>query len=306
MVELPSRPPVFLHDVPGPTDAPTVLLLHGLGASATLNWRSAVPSLAEHFRVVAPDHRGHGRTPPAGDFTLSGCADDAFACLDALDISKVIAVGYSMGGPIAQLMWRQQPERIDGLVLAATSRDFGGRVQDRLLFRLLPLLLAASRLPGYHRLRRATLARLVQQLGPQPDPAFVLEELSRSDPRAVVQAASELGRFTSREWISDVDVPTSVIVAMNDQLVPVRRQLKLARSIRDCVAAFVDGDHYSPIEPDADFASVLVHECRGVARRRGTSVRPPPAYWRHIVTDPQGSSDCGNPASYRDARSAPA
>ena len=55
--------------------------------------------------------------------------------------------------------------------------------------------------------------------------------VTRGNSRTIIQATSELGRFTSRDWIGGVDVPTSVVVAMDDQLVPVRRQLKLARSI---------------------------------------------------------------------------
>jgi 3-oxoadipate enol-lactonase len=280
LVELRGRPPVFVHESAGPPDAPALMLLHGLGATGALNWSSAFGPLSEHFRIVAPDHRGHGRTPAGSEpFTLSGCADDAFAVADALGVARFIAVGYSMGGPIAQLMWRRQPNRIDGLVLAATSRDFGGRVRDRLMFGILPVLLAATSVPGYRRLRASALSLLAPRFAGPPDRAWVVAELARAEPRAIIQAATELGRFTSRRWIDDVDVPTSVVVAMDDQLVPARRQLRLARSIPGAVAAFVNGDHYSAGRFDGDFVSVLVHECRAVARRAHTSERIDPAYW---------------------------
>ncbi len=256
------------------------MLLHGLGASAALNWFPAFGPLSDRFRVIAPDHRGHGRTP--GDdapFSLRGCAEDAFAVANALGVERFVAVGYSMGGPIAQLMWRDQPHRIEGLVLAATSRDFGGRLRDRLRFRSVPLALAATRLPGSGSLRKLGTELLSSRFTPSPMQRWACEEIERGDARSVLEAAAELGRFSSRTWIHSVDVPTSVIVLMNDQVVPVRRQLKLARSIEDSVAAFVDGDHYSVVRAPENFVPVLTHECLSVLHRRQAQTRGLPAYW---------------------------
>jgi pimeloyl-ACP methyl ester carboxylesterase len=283
LVDVSGRPPIWVYDAAGPPNAPVVILLHGLGASAALNWFSTFGPLAEHFRVIAPDHRGHGRTP-AGDetFSLSGCAEDAFAVADALGIDRFVAVGYSMGGPIAQLMWRNQPDRIAGLVLAATSRDFGGRILDRLKFQSIPLALAATRLPGSGSVRGLGVALLSPRFTSGPLRRWVREELGRGDARRVLEAAAALGRFSSRTWIRDVDVPTSVIVAMNDQLVPVRRQLKLARSIDGAVAAFVNGDHYSVGSAPEDFVPVLVHECLSVVRRGQPTTADLPAYWNEL------------------------
>jgi pimeloyl-ACP methyl ester carboxylesterase len=286
MIELRGRPPVWVHEARGPADAPVLLLLHGLGASAALNWFTAFEALSAEFNVIAPDHRGHGRTPWGPEpFTLGGAADDAFAVADALGVDRFIPVGYSMGGPIAQLMWRRQPRRLDGLVLAATSRDFGGGMRDRIVFQSLPLALAASRLPGYRAFRARALSLLAPRFASATDRRWAIDELRLGEPRAILEAAAELGRFSSRAWISSVDVPTSVIVAMDDQLVPVRRQLKLARSIDHSVAAFVNSDHYAPGRPEADFVQVLLHECRGVARRSASRAPAPPAYWELLRSE---------------------
>ncbi len=248
--------------------------------TAALNWFPAFGSLAEHFRVVAPDHRGHGRTPADdGPFSLHGCAEDAFAVADALGVERFVAVGYSMGGPIAQLMWRNQPHRIVGLVLAGTSRDFGGRLRDRVRFRSVPLALAATRIPGSGLLRTLGTALLSSRFTSGEMQRWAREELERGDARSVLEAAAELGRFSSHAWIHQVDIPTSVIVLMNDHLVPVRRQLKLARSIDHAVAAFVNGDHYSIGTAPEDFVPVLTHECRSVVSRGQAGTRGLPAYW---------------------------
>ena len=107
--------------------APTVLLLHGLGVTADANWFPAYPPLAERYGVVAIDHRGHGRgIRPERPVRLADCADDAVAALDVLGIDRAIVVGYSMGGPIAQLVWHRHRARAAGLVLCATAHRFRG------------------------------------------------------------------------------------------------------------------------------------------------------------------------------------
>src|SRR4051794_5535253 len=124
-VQVPKRGPMWVRGGAGPPRAPPVVLLHGWMAPADLNWFPSSAALGRHFRVLAVDHRGHGRglrsTRP---FRLERCADDVAALLDELRIDKAIAVGYSMGGPIAQLLWKRHPEKVDGLVLCATSRRF--------------------------------------------------------------------------------------------------------------------------------------------------------------------------------------
>src|SRR4029079_14619147 len=121
----------FLH-LPGPLGAPTMVLLHGIAVTADLDWGGAFAALSRHFHVLAPDLRGHGRSAsPAADFRLEDCADDAVMLADALGVDRFIAAGYSMGGLIAQLLWRRYPERIDGLVLCASSRNFLGTFAER-------------------------------------------------------------------------------------------------------------------------------------------------------------------------------
>jgi 3-oxoadipate enol-lactonase len=125
-VDLPGRGTTYAYDRPHPSSAaPTVVLLHGWTATGSLNWATTMAGLAERYRVVALDHRGHGRGVRGDDaFTLEDCADDVVALMDVLGIRTAIVVGYSMGGPIAQLIWRRHRHRVSGLVLCATAADF--------------------------------------------------------------------------------------------------------------------------------------------------------------------------------------
>ena len=120
-LDLPGRGRTFIREVAGPPGAPTLLLLHGLGATADLNWFTAYSALGRLFHVVAMDHRGHGRGIRSRTrFRLADCADDAAAVCDALGISSVVAVGYSMGGPISQLLWRRHRDVHMRLMLLGT------------------------------------------------------------------------------------------------------------------------------------------------------------------------------------------
>jgi pimeloyl-ACP methyl ester carboxylesterase len=163
-------------------------------------------------------------------------------------------------------VWRRHPERVDGLVLCATSRDFRGRWHERVQFAGLGLVVMGLRLaplPAVERLAE----QLPEELVDTASRRWAFDELRRHDIRSVLEAAEALGRFSSRDWIGGIDVPVSVVVTSQDKLVPPRRQVKLADAIPSAVIHVVDGTHLAAgTEPDL-FASTLVDACRLVARR---------------------------------------
>jgi pimeloyl-ACP methyl ester carboxylesterase len=264
-VELPGRGTTFIREVAGPSpDAPAVILLHGLGASGALNWFAVFGPLSEHFRVIAIDHRGHAhglRTPHR--FRLADCADDVVALADELGLSSFVAAGYSMGGPIAQLVWHRHRSRVDGLVLCATSRNFRGRWRERLQFAGLGLLVAGLRV-----LPRKAMEEVAESLPLDvPDDAWALSELRAHDIRMVLEAAETLGRYSSRDWIGDIDVPVSVVVTDHDRLVPARRQVRLAQEIPSAVIHVVEGTHLIAGNDPERFAEAVVEACTLVEHR---------------------------------------
>ncbi len=271
-VELPGRGTTFVREVAGPRGAPTVVLLHGLGATGGLNWFPAFGPLAREYRVVAIDHRGHGQGIRTRRFRLADCADDVAALADVLGLDHVIATGYSMGGPIAQLLWHRHPDRVQGLVLCATARNFRGHPREQAMFALLPgITLAARTTPGPA--RRLVAARLLEtRLAGLPASArdWVLAELRASDPAALAEAAAAIGRFSSHGWIGDVDVPTAVVVTEHDGLVPPHRQRRLAESIPGATVHPVAGDHAACVTRADRFVPALLAACRSVARRGGS------------------------------------
>jgi len=255
-----------VRDMPGPPGATGVMLLHGLGATARLNWGPCFTPLSEHFRVMSLDHRGHGRGLRTRRFRLEQCADDAAAVARARGMDRFIAVGYSMGGPIASLTWRRHPGQVGGLVLCATSRHFASRATARGARIALPVAAGIARLAP-----TAVHDRLIQRMLARIEHPELRERLDREleghDPAAIIQASQALSSFSSHDWIGSVDVPTAVIITTRDELVPPERQRKLAASIPGAEVFEVEGDHSACVSRADRFVPALLAACRSVERR---------------------------------------
>ncbi len=104
----------------------TLLLLHGMAGSSD-TWRSVIPHLAKHYRVIAPDLLGHGRSAkPRSDYSLGAFAVWLRDLLDELGLARVTVVGQSLGGGVAMQFVYQHPDYCQRLVLISS----GGLGQD--------------------------------------------------------------------------------------------------------------------------------------------------------------------------------
>ena len=274
-VELPGRGRTFVRELPGPEGAPVVLLLHGWTATAALNWATCFAPLAEHFRVVALDHRGHGRGLRDGaPFRLEDCAADVAALVGELGIRDCIAVGYSMGGPIAQLMWRRHPELVAGLVLCATSATFSGTPRERMLSGMAAggSIIAGAVPSQLLRLGALSMCRGWRQL--RGAASSWPEEIARHDWSKIIQAGREICRFDSRSWLAGTSVPATVIATNDDAVVPYRRQLALAAAIPGATLRTVDGGHTACTMSPGSFVPALVDACIEVAQRAARTDSP--------------------------------
>ena len=263
-VFVPHRGEFFVRDSGG--DGTPVLLIHGWMFPSDLNWLHAYAPLAQSgYRVLAMDLRGHGRGLRSGEaFSLAACADDAAGVLAALGLAPALVVGYSMGGPVAQLLARRHPDAVAGFVLCATALDWSDPRQKifwrtmgglRLLLGLFPLgaWRAGMRLAG----------------APSRESNWVASELSRGSARDLAEAGRELGRFNSAPWAGALAQPRQVIIMTGDRLVPPRKQHELA-AVLEVEPVLLDADHDACSTSPREFVLALLGALQEVsdAQRR--------------------------------------
>ncbi len=261
VVNVPDRGELFVRDTGG--SGPVVLLVHGWMFASDLNWlRTYAPLAAAGYRVLAMDLRGHGRGLRSSErFRLADCADDAAGLLDVLGVGQALVVGYSMGGPVTQLLARRHPHKVAGFVLCATALSWQDPWQKALWRTMggLRMLLGAFPLGVWR-----TVLRL--QGGDEQHRSWVAAELSRSSARDLAEAGRELGRFDSSGWAGELPQPAAVVLTARDRAVPPAHQHGLARALR-VDPHVVDGDHDACSVRPREFVAVLLAALHAVQGR---------------------------------------
>jgi pimeloyl-ACP methyl ester carboxylesterase len=270
-LELPRRGRTWLTDVPGPTpDAPAVVLLHAVGCTGLLTWFPVIGALSERYRVVTFDQRWHGRGIVSDHFSVADCADDAATVIAELGLEDPVVAGYSMGSIVAQRVWRQHPDVVGGLVLAATTDHFRNTASERVFHAGMELgmgslrALARSRALQHGALRTAEALVDVEASDTQE---WALEEWRRTSPWAIAQAVASLGRFHSTPWLPRVDVPTAVVVTTQDKVLSPERQRKVAATIPGATLHEAPVGHAGCVLQSAEFAPAFLEAVATTAGR---------------------------------------
>jgi pimeloyl-ACP methyl ester carboxylesterase len=236
----------------GPPDAPPVLLVHGWPQN-WWSWRHVIPTLAERFRVIAPDLRGHGWSQaPATGYDKEQLASDMLAVLDALAIERATWIGHDWGGWTGFLAALRAPERIERMLAVCILHPWIKASARRMAVLLsyqgpISLPLVGPRVAGPMVRAIVQVGRGTDRLGPQ-DVALFAEHL----PPAVTVAMYRT--FLTRELLPIVrgryagavlEVPTTLILGRADAVTrgtpsgPVEGQPQLRVETLDGVAHWV-------------------------------------------------------------------
>lgn len=260
-LELPGRGETFVTDS-GRRDGPAVFLLHSVSTTGLLCWYPVIPLLERDFRVITMDHRLHGRGIESDTFSLDDCADDVVAVADSLGIDSFIAAGFSMGGGIAQLAWRRSPDRVAGLVLCSTGPYFSS--------------IDPARLALEQRLGKAL--SVVEKVLPTPSERILDDPTAHPVKWGLAQVTSTrlglqgvfaeaMARFDSRDWLGEIDVPTSVVVSTFDKVVQPERQQLLVDGIPGAQRFDVAGGHACCVLGAEKFIPEFTAAVRSVERQ---------------------------------------
>ena len=255
VINLPGRGEVFVRDSGGTSATPAVLLLHGWTASADLNFFPVYDCLAASYRVIAMDLRGHGRGMRSAEpFSLEDCADDAAALLVQLEARQVIAVGYSMGGPVAMLLARRHPGQVTALVVQATALEWRRTARERIVWRLLSTLELGMWLGAggsfVDRVLRQAAEDAPELSGYQP---WLAAEFRRGLGREMAAAGRALSLYDAQPWVGELGLPTAMLITTRDRLVRPAKQRELAEALGAHVIE-TDADHDLPLTNGNEYA----------------------------------------------------
>ena len=230
----------------------TVLLLHGWAGTAELNWSHVyAPLVAAGYRVLAPDLAGHGQGARDVPFTIDGVTDMTSRLVTDSGAVKVVVAGHSMGGSIALTFVRRHPDQVLGLVLMATQSSWPGIPPSWLLRKAGRLATMASK-PVLRWGARSIVGDDAERN------QWIHQELSHSSIPHLAQALAALRGFNAEGWMSQVRVPTVVLVTTRDSVVPPERQRHLAAAIPGATIMEVDIDHSDPPSRPGAFPDRLV------------------------------------------------
>jgi pimeloyl-ACP methyl ester carboxylesterase len=156
-----ARPPGKLLDVDGVAvhcvesgSGPAIVMVHGFGGS-TFSFRYQIAELSRDHRCVVIDLKGFGysQRPEGGDYSLTGQAGLVLRAMDLLGIGRCVLMGHSMGGDVAMRIAAMSQERVEKLILVASSPGMKIWVMPRFPFMRLLLRLSMRASLGRHRKR---------------------------------------------------------------------------------------------------------------------------------------------------------
>ena len=233
-----------------------LLLVHGLGSS-TRDWEYQIPVLSQHYRVLALDVRGHGRSDkPRETYRIADFADDVAALIEHLQLPPVHLVGISMGGMIGFQLGVDRPELLRSLTIvnsgpevkAKSPRDWLEIGKRWTLSRLLSLETIAKALGKllFPRPEQAELRRKIEERWPQ------------NDKRAYLASLDAIIGWGVRERLSRITCPTLVISADRDYT-PVERKREYVAEMPDARLLVIENSrHATPLDQPERFNSALL------------------------------------------------
>jgi len=260
-------------EVFGPANGYPIVLAHGITCSLRV-WHEQINDLSRDFRVIAYDHRGHGRSgvPAPSAYSLNHLAADLDAVLAAVlrPGERAMVAGHSMGG-IAISSWSDRyrdrvRQRVDAVALINTTH---GNLLDKIQLLPLPGMLRSTRVAAARSMIRslggAPLVRGTQPgsrrflqmmaVGAEADPSIthLLHDLFSATPPAGRGAwarvlVDELGPRTYID-LTGLTVPTLVIGSTKDRLLPMCRSHKIAAAAPNVVDVVeMPGGHCAQLE----------------------------------------------------------
>jgi 3-oxoadipate enol-lactonase len=235
--------------VDGPSNGRVVLFVNALGTAMDL-WEAQVGALADRFRVVRYDARGHGASAiPPGDYTIDDLGRDALSVLDAVAAPRAFVGGISLGGLTTMWLGANAPDRVDGLLVANTAARVGPEQRwiDRIALvrasgmrAVADLAMTAWFTEGFRTREPATVERFRAMVAASP-------------PDGYLGCCAALRDADLRDDIDRIRARTLVIAGRQDPSTPLADAEFVAGRIPGARLAVLESAHLSNVECADEF-----------------------------------------------------
>ena len=235
-----------------------LVFVHAFPLSKAM-WQPQVDALKDTYRLITIDLPGHGESDIVlWNDTLDGYAKSIICLLDHLGIAQAVFVGLSMGGYTLFSLYRNYPDRIQGMVLANTRAQAdseegkaGRRSMAEVAFKEESSAIADLMLPKF--LTPSTLehhSEIVEQIRQMI--------LQTSTATIIVDLVAMAARPDSTDLLPTITCPTLIIVGENDVATPVAESHYMAERIAGSTLVTIPGaGHLSNVEQPAAFNEAL-------------------------------------------------
>ena len=243
----------------GDRSAPAIVLIHGFPFSHEM-WNPQIEFLKSHFRVIAYDIRGHGKSDVGdGQYSLELFVDDLIALLDHLQLEKVVLCGLSMGGYIALRAIERNPERFRALILCDTTSDADSNEAKLRRAASIKTVKRAGVVPYAQEFLKAVLTP--QDVQNKLD--LVRAVLSMIESNSSVGICGTLlalaGRTETTPSLPKIQVPTLILVGKQDKITPPELSEKMHALIPNSKLQILpNAAHLSNLEEPEEFNSNLL------------------------------------------------
>ncbi len=245
------------YELSGKRGAPVVVLSHSL-SSSLLMWNLQMDALSPYFQVLRYDIRGHGGSDaPSGAYTLELLARDVVSLLDALDVDRVHFVGLSLGGMIGQSLALNDPDRLRSLSLCDTAAVVPAEAQPLWQERM-----DQARTKGMESLLDQTLERwftpsFLKQNSKMV--ALIRQQILVTPASGYIGCAEAIRRLNYLEQISEIRVPTLIMVGEEDPGTPVSASVAMHDRISNSELVILpSARHLSNVEQAKAFNTALL------------------------------------------------
>ncbi len=244
----------IFYQLDGAEGRPVLLLSNSLGTALEM-WAPQLTTLAERFRVLRYDSRGHGRSDvPPGPYGIARLGRDALALLDGLGIDRAAFAGVSKGGMVGMWLGVNAPERITHLALCNTSAHVGApEVWDQRI--------ATVRAEGMAAIVPGVIDRWFTKRFQAAEPVSVEQiaaMLRTNPPEGYAACCAAVRDMDQRVAIRAIRVPTLVIAGQHDLATPPDHARLIAESIARARYVELDAAHLSNIEQAGPFTRHLL------------------------------------------------